>query len=279
MWSVSLELTRLKDVNMSPQRKRKSSQNNETSPKMVKRENYVKPNSYRNHICQFCHKDFSKNKWSQANFEKHGQRCSRLIKFIQDGVICKICTKSCGNRIYRHLETEHPTEIGNNENIEQKVTKIKKEKIFVKPEPKENSADDGANFSPKINSDEICGFCDTPVKKANLGRHKKNCEIKHKFVKNLKCTLCGKGFATQSVAYQHLTKMHYEELENAKVNEDSGQFSEIEEEEENESDGKFFTLWKFQDLSVIQILREINFGESRSPKSAVFPILRGSEYC
>ena len=40
-----------------------------------------------------------------------------------------------------------------------------------------------------------------------------------------------------------------------------------------------FTVWKFQDFSVMQILREINFGESRSPKSAVFPILRGSEYC
>ena len=29
---------------------------------------------------------------------------------------------------------------------------------------------------------------------------------------------------------------------------------------------------KFQDFSVIQILREINFGESRSPKTAVFVI-------
>ena len=32
-------------------------------------------------------------------------------------------------------------------------------------------------------------------------------------------------------------------------------------------------MWKFQDLSVIQILREINLGESRSSKIAVFAIL------
>ena len=33
---------------------------------------------------------------------------------------------------------------------------------------------------------------------------------------------------------------------------------------------KRVTLWKFQDFSVIQILREINVGESKSFKIAVF---------
>ena len=33
------------------------------------------------------------------------------------------------------------------------------------------------------------------------------------------------------------------------------------------------TLWKFHDFSIAQILREINFGESRSSKTAVFAIL------
>ena len=32
-------------------------------------------------------------------------------------------------------------------------------------------------------------------------------------------------------------------------------------------------MWKFQDFSVTQILREINFGESRTSKMAVFAIL------
>ena len=36
-------------------------------------------------------------------------------------------------------------------------------------------------------------------------------------------------------------------------------------------------MWKFQDLSVIQILREINFGESKSSKIAVSCNFRGSE--
>ena len=31
-------------------------------------------------------------------------------------------------------------------------------------------------------------------------------------------------------------------------------------------------MWKFQDFSVIQILREIDFKESRSSKTAVFAI-------
>ena len=31
-------------------------------------------------------------------------------------------------------------------------------------------------------------------------------------------------------------------------------------------------MWKFQDFSVIHILREIKFGESRSPKIAIFAI-------
>ena len=34
-----------------------------------------------------------------------------------------------------------------------------------------------------------------------------------------------------------------------------------------------FTMWKFQELFVNQILREINFGEIRSSKTAVFAIL------
>ena len=32
-------------------------------------------------------------------------------------------------------------------------------------------------------------------------------------------------------------------------------------------------MWKFQDFSVIQILREITFGDSKSAKIAVFAIL------
>ena len=33
-----------------------------------------------------------------------------------------------------------------------------------------------------------------------------------------------------------------------------------------------YTMWKYHGFSVIQILREINFGESRSSKTAVFAI-------
>ena len=33
------------------------------------------------------------------------------------------------------------------------------------------------------------------------------------------------------------------------------------------------TVWKLKDFSVIQILREINFGQSRSSKTAIFAIL------
>ena len=32
------------------------------------------------------------------------------------------------------------------------------------------------------------------------------------------------------------------------------------------------TVWKFHDFSVIQILREINFGDSRSAKSAILKL-------
>ena len=42
--------------------------------------------------------------------------------------------------------------------------------------------------------------------------------------------------------------------------------------------GKCSTLWKFQDFSVAQILREINFGESRSSKTAIFAILRPANF-
>ena len=34
-----------------------------------------------------------------------------------------------------------------------------------------------------------------------------------------------------------------------------------------------YTVWKFQDFSITQILREINFEESGSAKNAVFAIL------
>ena len=36
---------------------------------------------------------------------------------------------------------------------------------------------------------------------------------------------------------------------------------------------KYCTVWKFHDSSVTQILREINFGESRRSKSAIYAIL------
>ena len=35
-----------------------------------------------------------------------------------------------------------------------------------------------------------------------------------------------------------------------------------------------YTVWKFQDFSVIQILREINLGESRSSETAILTIFR-----
>ena len=37
------------------------------------------------------------------------------------------------------------------------------------------------------------------------------------------------------------------------------------------------TMWKFQDFSVIQILREITFGDSRNSKIAIFCYFCGSE--
>ena len=36
---------------------------------------------------------------------------------------------------------------------------------------------------------------------------------------------------------------------------------------------------KFQDFSVIRILREINFEESRSSETVIFCDFRGSEFC
>ena len=35
-----------------------------------------------------------------------------------------------------------------------------------------------------------------------------------------------------------------------------------------------YTVWRFQDFSVTQIIREINFGESRNSKTAIVAILR-----
>ena len=37
-------------------------------------------------------------------------------------------------------------------------------------------------------------------------------------------------------------------------------------------------MWKFQDFSVIQILREINFGKPRSSETAIFTIFRALEF-
>ena len=39
------------------------------------------------------------------------------------------------------------------------------------------------------------------------------------------------------------------------------------------------TVWQFQDFSVTQILGEINFGESRSSKNAIFGNFKASEFC
>ena len=39
------------------------------------------------------------------------------------------------------------------------------------------------------------------------------------------------------------------------------------------------TVWKFKNFSITQILREINFGEFKSAKSAVFAILEALNFC
>ena len=38
------------------------------------------------------------------------------------------------------------------------------------------------------------------------------------------------------------------------------------------------TVWKFQDICITEILHEINFGESRSAKTAVFAILGALDF-
>ena len=38
------------------------------------------------------------------------------------------------------------------------------------------------------------------------------------------------------------------------------------------------TMWKFQDFSITQILREINFEDSRRTKSAIVTHFRGYEF-
>ena len=43
--------------------------------------------------------------------------------------------------------------------------------------------------------------------------------------------------------------------------------------------GEHHTVWKFQDFSVIQILREINFGECTNCETGIFCHLKGSEFC
>ena len=40
----------------------------------------------------------------------------------------------------------------------------------------------------------------------------------------------------------------------------------------------FFTVWKFQDFSITQILREINFEDSRSGKTAFFAFLGATNH-
>ena len=42
---------------------------------------------------------------------------------------------------------------------------------------------------------------------------------------------------------------------------------------------RYFTVWKFQEFSVTQILREINFGECRTCKTAFFCHFGGFEFC
>ena len=41
----------------------------------------------------------------------------------------------------------------------------------------------------------------------------------------------------------------------------------------------FGTVWKFHDFPITQILREINFGQSRSSKTAVFAFFEGLKFC
>ena len=38
-------------------------------------------------------------------------------------------------------------------------------------------------------------------------------------------------------------------------------------------------MWKFQEFSVIKILRGINLGECRNPKTTIFAIFKISEFC
>ena len=41
----------------------------------------------------------------------------------------------------------------------------------------------------------------------------------------------------------------------------------------------YCTVWKIQDFCITQILREINFVDSRNVKTAIFAIFRGCRFC
>ena len=46
----------------------------------------------------------------------------------------------------------------------------------------------------------------------------------------------------------------------------------------NANFGMLFTVWKFQDFPITQILREINFGECKNSKNAIFAILEALNF-
>ena len=216
--------------------------------------------AYKDHTCPSCNQDLRHRKLSKVNFQKHVDKCEKVYPFIVNDNECKFCGKTgrvgyIGNHI---LETHSPQMNGEEETLENRgvpdgqdktpepnaVKMNNKRKSFqTKIEPAtpikfDATISDEANESkskiaptPSVKID--CKFCHSNFAKGNIGKHEETCQKYHKYVKDLKCTFCDKGFGSQNYAYQHLTKVHSSEIDgNSQKNDERN----VEDNQDDESD-------------------------------------------
>ena len=217
--------------------------------------------AYKDHTCPSCNQDLRHRKLSKVNFQKHVDKCEKVYPFIVNDNECKFCGKTgrvgyIGNHI---LENHSPQMNDEEETAENRglpdgpdktpepnaVKRNNKRKPFQsKIEPAtpikfDAKSSDEANeykriVAPTPSIKIECKFCHSNFAKGNLGKHEETCQKYHKYVKDLKCTLCDhKGFVSQNYAYQHLTKVHSSEIDgNSQKNDERN----VEDNQDDESD-------------------------------------------
>ena len=160
-------------------------------------------------------------------YEKHVEKCARLLPFITEDGKCKFCQRNFLRKLllFRHIERDHASEL---ENVATKDSKSpKSSKVRTEESKKEivqSTSDVDVNIPEKKNlTPQKKNQCEHCLKyflvhgtrhKTIYGKHVEKCvKLKPFTTEDGKCKFCQKSFMRVGTLFQHIEEKHADEVE------------------------------------------------------------------